>query len=162
MKKTVACFVGCFIWGAIPAYADEVSQWHMPNQMSGPDQEMMTFRSMDANGDGVVSEAEFNAYNARRFRELDVDKNGVLTPEEMISGRRSAMRSGTTHLDELFSAADANHDGVLDREEAKAMPMLSAYFDEVDANKDGKVTRQEYFDAMPLLHRAKQEKSAPL
>ena len=29
------------------------------------------------------------------------------------------------------------------------------YFDEVDANKDGKVTRQEYFDAMPLLHRGK-------
>ena len=51
--------------------------------------------------------------------------------------------------------ADTNHDGGLDREEAKNMPMLSMYFDEVDANKDGKVTRQEYFDAMPLLHGAK-------
>jgi hypothetical protein len=25
----------------------------------------------------------------------------------------------------------------------------------VDTNKDGKVTRQEYFDAMPLLHGVK-------
>jgi hypothetical protein len=35
------------------------------------------------------------------------------------------------------------------------MPMLTMYFDEVDANKDGTVTRQEYFDAMPLMHRGK-------
>jgi hypothetical protein len=62
---------------------------------------------------------------------------------------------GTTHLDERFRAADKNHDGGLDREEAKQMPMLSQYFDEVDTNKDGKVTRQEYFDAMPLLHGVK-------
>lgn len=62
---------------------------------------------------------------------------------------------GTTHLDQRFYAADANHDGGLDREEAKNMPMLSKYFDEVDTNKDGKVTRQEYFDAMPLLHGVK-------
>lgn len=62
---------------------------------------------------------------------------------------------GTTHLDQRFYAADANHDGGLDREEAKNMPMLTKYFDEVDTNKDGKVTRQEYFDAMPLLHGVK-------
>ena len=62
---------------------------------------------------------------------------------------------GTTHLDQRFYAADADHDGGLDRDEARNMPMLSKYFDEVDANKDGKVTRQEYFDAMPLLHGVK-------
>jgi hypothetical protein len=70
-------------------------------------------------------------------------------------GIRAGHSDGTTHLDQRFQAADANHDGGLDREEAINMPMLSKYFDEVDANKDGKVTRQEYFDAMPLLHGVK-------
>jgi hypothetical protein len=62
------------------------------------------------------------------------------------------MSSGLTHMNERFNAADTNHDGGLDREEAKSMPMLSTYFDEVDTNHDGKVTLKEYFDAMPLLH----------
>ena len=70
-------------------------------------------------------------------------------------GTEAGHSDGTTHLDQRFYAADANHDGGLDREEAINMPMLSKYFDEVDANKDGKVTRQEYFDAMPLLHGVK-------
>jgi hypothetical protein len=70
-------------------------------------------------------------------------------------GMEAGHNDATTHLDRRFQAADANHDGGLDRQEAVNMPMLSKYFDEVDANKDGKVTRQEYFNAMPLLHGVK-------
>ena len=139
----------------------------MQTQMCGQSEEAM-FKSMDSNADGVVSKAEFNAFHAKRFRELDSNKDGKISLDEMKSGHGKptgagdAGRSGTTHLDERFNAADANHDGGLDREEAQGMPMLSMYFDEVDTNKDGKVTRQEYFDAMPLLHRVKQEKADSL
>jgi len=63
--------------------------------------------------------------------------------------------AGTAHLDQLFYAADVNHDDGLDRREAQHMPMLTQYFTEVDSNKNGKVTRQEYFEAMPLLHGVK-------
>src|SRR5665811_1751655 len=122
----------------------------------------MMFKKLDTNGDGVISKAEFNAFNAKHFKELDTNKDGKLTLEELQGGQNQTGQSpemghgdGTTHLDQRFNAADANHDGGLDREEAKDMPMLSQYFDEVDTNKDGKVTRQEYFDAMPLLHGVK-------
>ena len=67
---------------------------------------------------------------------------------------------GTIHLDKRFNAADANHDGGLNREEAKNMPMLLQYYKEVDSNKDNKVTRKEYFDAMPLLHSGKPGKKS--
>lgn len=142
----------------------------MPGKMSGVlhGKEGMMFQNMDANGDGVVTKSEFKAFNNKRFKEMDANGDGKLTPEDM-QGPNSHMNhgagmghdnsaghgDGTSHLDQRFKAADANQDGGLDRTEAKDMPMLSMYFDEVDANKDGKVTRQEYFDAMPLLHGGK-------
>jgi Ca2+-binding EF-hand superfamily protein len=119
------------------------------------------FSSLDTNADGMISKAEFDAFNAAHFSNLDTNKDGYISPEELraaqnqVPPNRGMHSDGTTHLDQRFYAADAHHDGGLNREEAIYMPMLSKYFDEVDTNKDGKVTRQEYFDAMPLLHGVK-------
>ena len=166
MKKTIAFLAAasCFVLSANLARAEaEACDENMHAQHHG-DMDQMMFKKLDTNGDGVISRKEFNAYSAKHFKELDTNKDGKLTLEELQGGHKLGMMhgdagamhgNGTTHLDQRFNAADANHDGVLDREEAKNMPMLSQYFDEVDANKDGKVTRQEYFDAMPLLHGVK-------
>lgn len=131
-------------------------------QMHGQMEEQM-FKEVDTNGDGAISKAEFNAFQAKQFKSMDANGDGKISHDEMEAGHQKQADGGTTtHLDKRFQAADADHDGGLDREEAKAMPMLSMYFDEVDSNKDDKVTRQEYFDAMPLLHRAKQDKANSL
>jgi Ca2+-binding EF-hand superfamily protein len=154
----VAIFPGLILAATLAHAAPEACHEPMQGQMGGQGEEMM-FKRIDANGDGVISKEEFNAFQARHFQEMDANKDGKITLKEFQDGHSKMMgetrRTGTTHMDERFSAADTNHDGGLDREEAKAMPMLSMYFDEVDTNKDGKVTRQEYLDAMPLLHRAK-------
>ena len=42
-----------------------------------------------------------------------------------------------------FKQADTNGDGMLSREEAKALPMIAKHFDEIDANHDGQVTADE-------------------
>jgi len=164
MNKAIATLaaVSCFALGAGLAQAegDHCDTLMHTSQLHGEMTES-TFRELDTNGDGVISKKEFNAFNAKHFKELDTNKDGKLTLQELQGGYghvagyadSGTMHSdGTTHLDQRFNAADANHDGGLDREEAKNMPMLSQYFDEIDTNKDGKVTRQEYFDAMPLLH----------
>jgi Ca2+-binding EF-hand superfamily protein len=39
--------------------------------------------------------------------------------------------------------ADTNGDGMISREEAKALPHLAAHFDEIDANHDGQITADE-------------------
>jgi Ca2+-binding EF-hand superfamily protein len=120
------------------------------------------FGSADTNHDGAVSKKEFNAYyakhNAKHFNELDANHDGKLTANELQGGspKPEIIHSGgTAHMDSRFAAADANHDGGLDQNEAVNMPMLTKYFSEVDSNHDGQVTRQEYFDAMPILHGAK-------
>jgi Ca2+-binding EF-hand superfamily protein len=120
------------------------------------------FNRLDTNGDGSISKAEFDAFNAEHFKNLDTNKDGKISPDELRAvqnqfppNHEMGHGDGTTHLDQRFYAADINHDGGLDRNEAINMPMLSKYFDDVDTNKDGKVTRQEYFEAMPLLHGVK-------
>ncbi|KWR92224.1 hypothetical protein [Cupriavidus sp. IDO] len=47
-------------------------------------------------------------------------------------------------FDARFNAADANHDGKLSREEAKAgMPNIFKHFDEIDTAKRGAVSKEE-------------------
>ena len=119
------------------------------------------FQEVDTNGDAAISKAEFNAYQTRQFKRMDANNDGKISHAEMDAGHNKQGSNGTTsHLDKRFMAADADHDGSLSRAEAREMPMLSMYFDEVDSNKDDKVTRQEYFDAMPLLHRAKDKSNS--
>lgn len=164
MKKTISylAIVSSLVMSVNLVHAEgEACDENMHAQSHGA-MEGVTFKKLDTNGDGAISKAEFNAFNSRHFKKLDSNKDGKLTPEELQGGPSQTAQGqgmghsdGTTHLDQRFNAADANHDGGLNREEAKDMPMLTMYFDEVDANKDGKVTRQEYFDAMPLLHRGK-------
>lgn len=159
MNKHIYCIAvaSCFVLSAASAHAEGGKCDSLLHKQPDSSQPGAVLKNADTNGDGSISKAEFNTYYAKRFKEMDTNKDGKITPDEM-QGRckpETAKSTGTTHLDQIFNAADANHDGGLDREEAGAMPMLESHFDQVDTNKDGKVTRQEYFDAMPLLHRAK-------
>ena len=167
MKSTVSCLavVAGIVMSAGLAYAEgdhcDENMHSLTHTKSAVTSNDSLFSRLDANGDGVVSKAEFDAFNAAHFRNLDTNQDGNISPDELraamnqVPPNQGMHSDGTTHLDQRFYAADVNHDGGLDRQEAVNMPMLSKYFDEVDANKDGKVTRQEYFDAMPLLHGVK-------
>lgn len=129
---------------------------HQP--MHGQMEERM-FKEADSDSDRAISKDEFNAFQSKHFEKMDANGDGKISHQEMEAGHNKPAQGSTTHLDRRFNKADANHDGGLDRTEAEMMPMLTTHFNEVDANKDGKVTRQEYFDAMPLLHSGKPMKS---
>lgn len=56
-------------------------------------------------------------------------------------------------ISKLFDKADANHDGVLTREEAGKTPVLAEQFNGMDVNQDGKVMRQEMIASMEMKRR---------
>ncbi len=153
MKKDHATLVLVTYFALAASLAHADPEMHR-GQEGGQMAEKM-FKEVDVNGDGAISKAEFNAFQAGHFKRMDANGDGKITRDEMEARHKKWMGKGTTHLDKRFNAADANRDGGLNRAEAKVMPKLSMYFDEVDANKDGKVTRQEYLDAMTMLHRGK-------
>ena len=44
---------------------------------------------------------------------------------------------------ERLKAADTNGDGLISRDEAKALPMIAKHFDEIDTNHDGQLSPDE-------------------
>ena len=56
---------------------------------------------------------------------------------------------------ERLKAADTNGDGMISRDEAKALPKLAEHFDAIDTNQDGQITREElkaHFQQMRAEH----------
>ncbi len=156
MKKTNSFLLAMLLafWGAGTLAGPDGNSGSV-QRPSGAQTDNVLFKRMDANSDGSVSRAEFDEFNAKRFKELDADNDGKIAREELDVRVNRTMRNGLRHFEERFSSADLNHDDVLDRVEAQAMPVMEVFFDKVDTNHDGKVTREEYFAAMPMLHKAK-------
>lgn len=65
----------------------KVSREEMRAHMTQKREEMRERRFPDANGDGVVTRKEFEDAAGERFDELDADKNGKLTEDEIRRGR---------------------------------------------------------------------------
>ncbi|HWA22411.1 MAG TPA: hypothetical protein VG735_08465 [Caulobacterales bacterium] len=83
----------------------------------------------DANKDGAITKTEFDAMRAKRFDEMDKNKDGVLTGDELMGGRRGGRG--------LFAA---NGEGKISRAEFLARAPL---FDRLDTNKDGVIDAAE-------------------
>jgi hypothetical protein len=84
------------------------------------------FRATDSNGDGHVDRGEFHYRMMDAFFLLDQDKDGYLTPSELLGVTAQAIRAADTNSDgklsaieyvnqrfKEFEAADRNRDGVL-------------------------------------------------
>lgn len=77
----------------------------------------------DANGDGRLTRAEFDAAQKARFDAVDADRNGSATPAEFKARREAqadAMRVAATT--DRFDSLDADKSGQLSRPEFAARP----------------------------------------
>lgn len=107
------------------------------------------FKQLDADGNGQISRAEFDAANAKReaareeFRGKMGDRADARAGErgEHRMHRKGGMHRGMGHHGGMGPMMDADKDGTITKAEFMA-PAL-ARFERMDANKDGQVTKEE-------------------
>ena len=118
------------------------------------------FKAADKDNDGSLTREEAKAMPrvAKNFDAIDADKSGTVTLAEIHTSMKDRAKEMHERGMESFKAADRNGDGMLDREEAKAMPRVAKNFDAIDADKSGTVTGKEIHDYMKA-HRQERKKS---
>lgn len=100
--------------------------------------------ALDTNGDGVISFAEFRENDKNGLSGLDLDKDGVLTLEEVLKSKPKAAKSGksvgqeNTRISQLFTKMDTDFDDTVTLAEFQ-----DAKFDGMDLDSDGVLTKEE-------------------
>ena len=122
-----------------------LAQQANPTENPRADRRGEAFTEADANRDGLLTLAEFQAARSRKlaeqFQRMDVNRDGTLTSEEMSQARQH-MRSSRGH--EGMKALDRDGDQALSRAEiGDRMPRLSENFDSIDLDDDGRLDRNE-------------------
>jgi Ca2+-binding EF-hand superfamily protein len=117
------------------------------------------FNKADKDGNGSLSREEAKAMPRleKGFDAIDADKSGSITLDEIRASMKEKGKEKRERAGEGFKAADKNGDGMLDKEEAKALPRVAENFDAIDADKSGTVTGKEIQEYMKA-HRQERKK----
>jgi len=139
------------IWGvllfAVPCVAMAANQSGVSKKAQDAKFNEM-FSAVDTNKTGKISkdEAKQRASDLyENFDVLDANHDGGLTKSEIKQAIATAEKR-RREFSQSLEKADTDKNGKLSREEAKALPNLSANFDAIDSNHDDVLVIKEIAD----------------
>jgi len=112
----------------------------------------------DTNKDGFVDRGEWDAGQEARFRQLDTDKDGKLSKDELFPRASRADDRQLERQDAFFRRMDRDRDGFVSK--AEFMAQADRNFARCDADKDGRINTAECRQALRRqpADRARQER----
>ena len=109
--------------------------------------EMM--HKIDTDGDGMVSETEWNTYQQKLFAMMDADHSGALDDNEFMRAHSKEVASFGTggyanalRTSEMFSTLDADRDGQVSKQEF--LSYHARMFDMMDTDKKRMLGKQQF------------------
>ena len=99
----------------------------------------VVLNSVDADGDGRISKAEYIAYRDSEFERYDRNGDGSLDPGDFP--RAASYRLALGNLEDRIRDADKDRNGMLSRVEMHDAPTL--IFDRADTSRDGYLSQNE-------------------
>jgi hypothetical protein len=104
---------------------------------------MPDFATLDADGDGKVTEAEIEAHKAALFAEIDTDGNGTVSAAELVAHKEAkADERKAGRSEKMIERMDADKDGELSMDEMTGAVKKSP-FERLDTNGDGALSEDE-------------------
>ncbi|MXO65843.1 EF-hand domain-containing protein [Altericroceibacterium endophyticum] len=123
------------------------------------------FDRMDANGDGMLDEADHTARLEKRFQKMDADGDGALSQQEFTAahekrggkrGHKMGRHRGMRGM--MGGMPRANADGPVTKAAFQAAAL--ARFDAADANSDGTLTAGERKAAHQAMREQRKDRRA--
>jgi len=157
MTKTKILPLILILLAAGPAVAAPGDETAPPRPARSSNSGIMRY---DSNKDGFVDRTEWTAGQEARFKQLDADKDGKLSKDELFSHTRQA--AGTVlpndrtleRQDSFFRRMDSDRDGTISKTEF--MGQADRNFARCDTDKDGRTNTAECRQALrrPTAERA--------
>ncbi|MEM6276131.1 MAG: calcium-binding protein [Pseudomonadota bacterium] len=111
----------------------------------GPDGPRADFSTLDADGNGEITQAELLAHAQSRFQAADANGDGTLSADEMLAARENASSERfERRISRMIERRDANGNGVLDFGEfGPSEDRRAAMFERLDADGSGGISQAE-------------------